>query len=221
MQTNISQLLQLPLFMGIREEDLPIMLDCLGAYKKNYQKGEMILLESNQVRSIGVIISGIVHMVKENAEGGQVLLVSMTEGEFFGESFSCGSRQAASVSFQAASHCQVLFLPFYKVVHSCKTSCIFHHRLIENVVRLIGDKNVRLMQKIEILSQKTLREKILSYLQYRMEEQGTGSVILHLGRQSLADYLCADRSALTRELARMQEDGLIRYEKNTFEILYN
>lgn len=219
MQTNISRLLQLPLFAGIREEDLPAMLDCLGVYQKSYQKGEMILLESNQVRFIGVIISGTVHMVKENAEGSQALLVSMTEGELFGESFSCGSQQAASVSFLAASPCQVLFLPFYKVVHSCNISCVFHHRLIENMVRLIGDKNVRLMQKIEILSQKTLREKILSYLQYKMEEQGNGSVILPLGRQSLADYLCADRSALTRELARMQDDGLIRYEKNTFEIL--
>lgn len=219
MHMDICLLRQLPLFQGIRDEDLPVMLDCLGVFQKEYHKGEMILLESNQVRSVGVVLAGTVHMVKENVEGNRALLVSMMPGELFGESFSCGSQQAASVSFQAASPCQVLFLPFYKVVHSCKMSCVFHHRLIENMVRLIGDKNVRLMQKIEILSQKTLREKILSYLQYKMEEQGNGSVVLHLGRQSLADYLCADRSALTRELARMQDDGLIRYEKNTFEIL--
>lgn len=219
MHMDICLLRQLPLFQGIRDEDLPIMLDCLGVFQKEYHKGEMILLESNQVRSVGVVLAGTVHMVKENVEGNRALLVSMMPGELFGESFSCGSQQAASVSFQAASPCQVLFLPFYKVVHSCKMSCVFHHRLIENMVRLIGDKNVRLMQKIEILSQKTLREKILTYLHYLAEEQGGGSFTLPLGRQAMADYLCADRSALTRELARMQEDGLIRYEKNTFEIL--
>ena len=87
------------------------------------------------------------------------------------------------------------------------------------MVRLIGDKNVQLMHKIEIISKKTLREKIMTYLQQQSIEQSSKHFTISLGRLELAEYLCADRSALTRELSYMQKDGLISYEKNTFLLL--
>ena len=219
MEIEFCKFAHLPLFTGIREEDLSAMLACLGSFQRNYRKGEIILLESNEVRSVGVILSGTVHMIKEDAEGRQTLLVTMREQELFGESFACGSHLSAQVSFRAATHCTVLFLPFYKIIHSCKMSCPFHHRLIENMLQLIGDKNVRLMQKIEVISGKTLREKILAYLRSQAPEDGSRRFSIPLGRLELADYLCADRSALTRELARMKTDGLIWYEKNQFQLL--
>ena len=219
MKLESHKLILLPLFAGIREEDLSAMLACLGSFQKRYRRDEIILLESNEVRSVGVILSGKVHMVKEDAEGAQTLLVTMKENELFGESFSCGSNLAAQVSFRAAADCTVLFLPFYKIIHSCKMSCPFHHRLIENMVQLIGDKNVQLMQKIEVISKKTLREKILAYLRSQAPAQDCRRFTIPLGRLELADYLCADRSALTRELAHMKADGLIWYEKNQFQLL--
>lgn len=79
-------------------------------------------------------------MIKEDAEGYETLLVTMKENALFGESFSCGSHLSAQVSFRAATDCTVLFLLFYKIIHSCKMSCPFHPRLIENMVKLIGDK---------------------------------------------------------------------------------
>lgn len=219
MELDFKKIALFPIFHGIREEDLPAMLNCLGSFQKNYQKDEVIFLESNEIRNVGIILSGTVHMVKEDSEGYQTFLVAMKENELFGESFSCGSRLDAYVSFLAASPCTVLFLPFHRVLHSCKMSCTFHHRLIENMVRLIGDKNVKLMRKIEVISKKTLREKILAYLQQQAVEQSSRQFIIPLGRLELAEYLCADRSALTRELSSMQRDGLIIYDKNTFQLL--
>ena len=219
MQLDFKQLSLLPLFDGISEEDLPAMLRCMGSYQKKYQKDEIIFLESNEVRNVGIILSGIVHMVKEDTEGYHTILVTMQKGELFGESFSCGSHLDSRVSFLAAGPCIVLFLPFYKVIHSCKMSCIFHHRLIENMLRLIGDKNVQLMQKIEIISKKTLRGKIMAYLQNQSLEQNSREFTIPLGRLELAEYLCADRSALTRELSCMKKEGLIWYEKNKIQLL--
>ena len=190
MKLEFHKLALLPLFNGIREEDLSAMLACLGSFQKNYSRDEIILLESNEVRSVGVILSGKVHMIKEDVEGYQTLL-----------------------------DCAVLFLPFYKIIHSCKMSCPFHHRLIENMVKLIGDKNVQLMQKIEVISKKTLREKILAYLRSQSPEDSSRRFTIPLGRLELADYLCADRSALTRELTHMKTEGLIWYEKNEFQLL--
>lgn len=219
MESDFKQISQLPLFAGIREKDLPAMLKCMGSYQKKYQKNEIIFLESKEVRNVGILLSGSVHMVKEDPEGHHTLLVAMKEGELFGESFSCGSHLDSRVSFFAAVPCTVLFLPFYKVIHSCKLSCTFHHRLIENMVRLIGDKNVQLMQKIEIISQKTLRGKIMAYLQNQALEQNSSQFQIPFGRLELAEYLCADRSALTRELSCMKKEGLIWYEKNNFQLL--
>lgn len=219
MHPDFHQLALLPLFAGIDEEDLPAMLTCLGNFQKKYKKREFILLENNEIQSVGIILSGTVHMIKEDAEGYQTLLVTMKEGELFGESFACGSRLDASVSFFAADPCTVLFLPFYKVIHSCKMSCTFHHRLIENMVRLISDKNVQLMHKIEVISKKTLRKKIMAYLQQQSREQNSRLFTIPFGRLELAEYLCADRSALTRELTCMKKEGIIRYKENTFELL--
>ena len=112
-----------------------------------------------------------------------------------------------------------MFLPFKKVMHTCSHACVFHHQLIENMVRIIANKNRDLIRKIEVVSKKTLREKILAYLSIQAQANGTRYFEIPLGRLELADYLCADRSALTRELAKMRDDGLIDYDKNCFRIL--
>ena len=104
-------------------------------------------------------------------------------------------------------------------MHTCCRSFAFHQQLIENMVRIIADKNRDLMRKIEVVSKKSLREKILAYLSVQAQQNEARYFEIPLGRLELADYLCADRSALTRELARMRDDGLIDYDKNMFRIL--
>ena len=136
--------------------------------------------------------------------------------ELFGESFACASQLSARVSFVAAAPCAVLFLPFHKVIHSCTLACTFHHRLIENMLRLLSEKNQRLMDKVAIISQRTLRDKILAYLRTEADYQQSRRFTIPLGRVELSEYLGVNRSALTRELAQMREEGLIDFEKNTF-----
>lgn len=219
MHDYVEQLTSFPLFYDIKKEDLLPMLSCLGSYTKSYSKNEIIFLESQNIRSIGIILNGTVHMMKEDSHGNETLITYLKQKEIFGETFVCGSQTYAHVSFIAATACTVLFLPFHKVVHSCTMSCLHHHRLIENMIRLISDKNVLLMNKVEIISKKTLREKILAYLTLQSEKFHSHMFTIPLGRIELANYLCTDRSALTRELSLMKKDGIIDYEKNTFQIL--
>ena len=91
--------------------------------------------------------------------------------------------------------------------------------MIENMVRIIARKNRELMRKVEVVSKKSLREKILAYLSIQSQSQGSNRFEVPLGRVEWAEYLCADRSALTRELAKMKDEGLIDYQRNSFEIL--
>jgi CRP-like cAMP-binding protein len=87
------------------------------------------------------------------------------------------------------------------------------------MVKIIADKNRDLMQKVDVVSKRTIREKLLAYLSIQAQVQNSRYFEIPLGRVELAEYLCVDRSALTRELAKMKEDGLIDYDKNCFRIL--
>lgn len=218
MQIKAAMVKDFPLFNGIDERHLENMLDCLGGRSQLYKKGQDIQLAFETISYIGVVLRGIVHMIKEDLYGNRTILVTMKRGDQFGETFACCDYIGSSVSFLSSGESEILLLPFAKVIHSCSSSCMFHHRLIENMFQLIADKNFHLMKKIEITSKKTLEEKIMTYLTMQAEEHQQPAFEIPLGRIELAEYLCADRSALTRELSSMKKKGLIDYHKNTFRI---
>lgn len=182
------------------------------------QKGEIVAFETDKIEHIGIILSGAVDMVKEDLWGNKTTLVRMRARELFGETFACGDTLSV-VTFMVTENAEILFLPFRKVMHTCKMTCRFHHRLIENMVQQIAAKNRDLIRKVEVVSKKNLREKILAYLSQQAQLTNTRYFEIPLGRVELADYLCSDRSALTRELSNMKADGLIDYDKNMFRIL--
>lgn len=214
-----EKLLLFPLFYGIKDVDLGGMLTCLNANIREFEKDEYVYRDQEEIKSIGIIIKGRVQMIREDMWGNKAILVNMAESELFGETFACGSNMNASVSFVSMEDSIILFLPFERVMHSCSMTCVFHHRMIENMVRLIADKNALLMEKIDIISKKTLREKIATFLACQAEKNESRTFDIHMGRIELAEYLHADRSALTRELNAMQTEGLISFEKKRFQIL--
>ena len=207
------------LFHGIEQDNLPVMLGCLGYRMETYKKGEFISMEGEHLENIGLVVKGSVDMIKEDFWGNKNILMRMRQGSVFGETFICGSASLATVSFCAASDTEVLFLPFKRVMHTCTNACAFHHRLVENMVQLIADKNLELMRKVEVVTKKTLREKILAYLSQQAQLEGGSYFEIPLGRIELAEYVCADRSALTRELNAMKEEGLLDYDRNMFRLL--
>lgn len=216
---DFLQQLSTPLFEGIAPEDRQAMLGCVGYHVAQFRKGDIVALEGENVKHIGIVLSGAVDMVKEDIWGNKTMLVRMGRDDIFGESFACGSDTLSVVTFLVSEDARILFMPFGRVMRSCAMSCEFHHRLTENMVRIIADKNRDLMRKVEVVSKRTTREKLLTYLSLQAQLQGTRYFEVPLGRVELAEYLCVDRSAMTRELAKMKEDGLIDYDKNCFRML--
>lgn len=208
-----------PLFEGIQPDDLNTMLGCIGYHIGTFRKGETLALEDENIKHIGILLSGVVDMIKEDFWGNKTLLVRMHKDELFGETFACGTDTRSIVSFVVSEDAEILFIPFNKVMHTCSMTCVFHHRLIENMIRIIANKSRDLMHKVDVISKKTLREKILTYLSLQAQTSSSHYFEIPLGRVELAEYMCADRSALTRELAKMKADGVIDYDKNCFRIL--
>ena len=211
--------LKSPLFDGIEPEDRMAILGCIGYYMGTFQKGDIVAFEAERIKHVGVVLSGSVDMIKEDIWGNKTMLVRMYEDDVFGETFACGSDNLSVVTFLVSQDAKILFLSFDRVMHSCSMACQFHHRLIENMLRIIANKNRDLMRKVEVVFKRTIREKILAYLSIQSQTRGSRYFEIPLGRVELAEYLCIDRSALTRELVKMKEDGLIDYDKNCFRML--
>ena len=208
-----------PLFDGINPEDRKAMLSCIGYHMGTFRKGDIVAFEEENIKHIGILLSGAVDMVKEDIWGNKTMLVRMRKDELFGETFACGEDNLSVVTFVVSEDAKILFMPFDRVMHSCTMACQFHHQLIENMVHIIANKNRDLMRKVEVVSKRTIREKLLAYLSIQAQIQESRYFEIPLGRVELAEYLCVDRSALTRELVKMKADGLIDYDKNCFRMI--
>ena len=216
---EILKTVQTPLFEGIAPQDRTTMLGCIGYHISTFRKGDIIAFENEKIRHVGIVLSGAVDMIKEDLWGNKTLLVRAHQNDLFGETFACGSDNLSVVTFLVSEDAKILFIPFDRVMHSCTMACDFHHKLIENMVRIIADKNRDLMRKIEVVSKRTTQEKLLTYLSIQAQLQGTRYFEIPLGRVELAEYLCVDRSAMTRELAKMKDEGLIDFDRNCFKML--
>ena len=219
MQANVNLLQKIPLFKGIKVKDFGALFACVGVRKESYEKGEFVFLNGNVTKSIGILLAGRVQTVKEDIFGNRAILNDLGPKAVFGESFVCGGSYALTVSVQAVENSDVLFLPFERVMHMCPSGCSFHNAMIKNMVEMIARKNIKLVEKLEVLTKRSLREKMLAYLSLLAQELGSATVTSAMGRVDLADFLGVDRSALTRELNRMRDAGLIVFDKNTYTLM--
>ena len=210
--------LRCPLFAGIEANQLDSLLDCLTAVKRIYRKDEFIFTAGGKATSVGVVVSGGVHVLQEDFWGHRVILAHIGLGGLFGEAFSCAGKGMLPVSVTASETTEVMLIDYRKIATTCSSACVFHMQLIKNMMRILAEKNILLTQKIEHLAKRTTRDKLLAFLSSQAMIAGTDTVVIPFNRQELADYLAVDRSALSRELGAMQAEGLLNYDKNRFEL---
>lgn len=206
------------LFEGIKTEDLLSIMSCLDARTKDYYKGETIISLHEPAKRVGIMLEGRASIAKEDAFGNQTLMSEAIPGQIFGEVFACARVEQIPVRVEAVTDCRILFLDCHRIITSCTSACEFHHRLIENMLSIMAHKAMALNQKIEHISKRTTREKLLSYLADCAREAGEEEFELPFNRQQLADYLCVDRSAMCTELGRLRDDGIIELNKKKIRL---
>ena len=219
-KAHITDISHLPVFDGISPADCTLLFDCLGCRIREYKKDCRIRLDRDLTGNVGTVIEGSVNMYKEDIWGNRTLLSYMKPGDVFGEAFSFTeiTPDREGVSFIAVSPALILFLPAGRILHPCINSCPFHHQLSKNMFAMIGLKNRRLMERIEVSSQGSVREKILAYLSMEAQHQGRTSFRLPLRRTEMADYLSVNRSAMSRELTALKNEGVIDFDKDFFTL---
>jgi CRP-like cAMP-binding protein len=208
-----------PLFAGIEASNIEQILPCLSASVRRAEKNAFILSAEDSVSFVGLILSGNVHIVSEDFWGRKDILSQLGPGELFAESFSCAQVDRIPVSVVAMEHTEVMLVDCRKIITTCSSACAFHAQLIANMLQIIANKNIALMQKIEQLSKRTTREKLLAYLSDEAQKAGRSAFDIPFSRQEMADYLSVDRSAMSSELGRMRDEGLIEFDRNHFALL--
>ena len=206
-----------PLFEGISRAEFGGMLACLGAVPVRLGRGQLLWCEGEPARSVGILAAGALDIVRQDCFGSRSIVARIAPGGVFGESFACAGVEALPVSVEAAQDSVVILLDCRRIVSTCSTACAFHSRVVSNLLRLVALKNLELNRKLEILSRRSTREKLMAYLLSQAPKQG-GSFTIPYDRQELADYLGVDRSGLSAEIGKLRREGVLECEKNRFRL---
>ena len=209
MKKYFEILAKCPLFDGIEPNDLNTMIGCLHGKTKTVPKGSPVFLEGEPARFVGVVLFGTVQVVREDYYGNRSVMTILQPGELFAEVFSCAGLDTMPVSAIALTDSEVLLLDCRPVLSSCSNSCHFHNTLIKNLLQEMAQKNLALSRKIRYMSKKTTKEKLMTYLLDQAKQQGSNEFVIPHDRQSLADYLGVERSAMSAEISKLKQSGQI------------
>ncbi len=205
-------MLDIDLFENIENSEILKILECFGIITKVFKKNSYILKTGGKIDFLGVILDGNAQIIKNGS-----IIENLKTNDIFGHNIVCLGENKSPVDIIAMSNCEVLFLPFERVVTPCDKLCSYHLKLIKNIMKMISKRNSLLNDKIDIIGQKTIRDKILALL--RTHSKGDGVFTIPYTREEMARFLCTDRCALSRELSKMQNEGILKFRKNYFELL--
>lgn len=201
------------MFSGVSEDEIVSMLSCLDARLCSYKKGEYVLRQGEHVNKICVLVAGELHIQRDDYWGNRTIVNRIDEGETFGEAYVSPRSRAMLNDVVAVEDSDVIFFDVNRVIVTCSSACRFHSMVVQNLFYDISDKNRKLLQKLGHMSGRTTRAKLISYLSDEAKKHGSASFKIPFNRQQLADFLSVDRSAMSGELCKMRDDGLLEFEK--------
>ena len=220
MKEYFAVLRSCPLFQGIAEEDFAAVLDCLGGNIVRFAKRETILSEGEPVRYMGIVLSGSAQVVQVDYFGNRSIVANLEPSELFAESFACAGVKEMPVQVVAnEDDTAVLWIDHLRITQPYGNDCGFYRKLIDNLLKIAATKNLAFHQKVEILSKRTTREKLMAYLMLQAKKNHSSSFTIPFDRQELADYLGVDRSGLSAEISKLRREGVFQCERNHFTLL--
>jgi len=216
MEKYINALKTISLFTDIEITDIKSLLTCLSAKTQHFKANTTVFLAGNKAEYVGIVLSGRVQVVKEDFYGNKNIVASVEKGQLFGEAFACADLEILPVSVFSVEDSEIMLIDYKKIITTCSNTCSFHSKLIYNMLTIVANKNIMLSQKIEFISKRTTKEKLLAYLSYEAKKAGSNSFTIQFNRQELADFLSVDRSAMSAELCKLKDSGVIEFAKNKF-----
>lgn len=217
MKHYLSILKQMPLFESADDDAILRILNCLDGHQKTFEKNEIIYHYFDQINCAGIVLDGEIDAVILTACGKEYGVRRFTKGTLFGESYACVPSEQSAIQIVAKKKTSVLFLKFSNLFLPQSHCCPFAAQVTANLLRETAKNNIFQNNKLQLLTQKHIRDRLMIYLGSINSSDRT--IILPFNRQGLANYLGVERSALSRELCKMKAEGLIDFYKNKITIL--
>ena len=205
------------LFAGLTDGEFAELLRVGHAREAEYEKDSVILLSGDVTSEFGVVLQGSVNIESVDVWGNVGVLDNVSRGRVFAETYAF-LKTPLMVDVVAAEKCRVLFLRIAPLLDG-KTDTPLKHKFIANTLEMFAEKNMTLSRRIFCSSPKNVRARVMTYLSGEAKKNGSTSFSVPFDRRRMADYLNVERTALSKELSKMQSDGLIRFRKNRFELL--
>lgn len=219
MQKYIDTLKRSQLFYGVGDSEIVVMLNCLQARMLTFKKGDYIFREGERIDHITVLVEGKILVQHDDFWGNRNIVNVIRVGEMFGEAYVAPESGALLNDVIAEEDSSVIFFDIKRILTVCSTACRFHSMVVQNLFFSISEKNRSLVQKIGHMSKRSTRAKLLSYLSDEAKRHNSNRFTIPFSRQQLADFLCVDRSAMSNELCKMRDEGLLKFDKNEFTLL--
>lgn len=207
-----------PFFQGMTEEEILSVLHCVQATVSRKKKDEYIFRIGDSTESMGLVLKGSVLSLQEDLWGHRNIMHRIGPGEYFAESFAVTPGSVLNVSVVAETDAEIMLLNMRRFLETCPNACAHHNRLIRNLTAVMAGHIMDLSEKITHMAKRSTREKLLSYLSAESMRQGKLSFSIAYDRQQLADYLCVERAAMSVELSKLQKEGLLKTNRNHFEL---
>ena len=214
-----NQIKNSSVFYGMNDEELKGLLECFNARLKKYEKNDLIIRQGDLISNIYLILDGEVNIEKDSFWGRRIIISRLEKNDNIALSFVGSKSVESSIDATAVKDTLVLILGYEKCTCMCQNACTRHKVLINNLFQILSKENLELIQKIENISQKTIRDKILTFLSNEAQKKHSNTFDIQFNRQDLADYLNIDRSAMSFELSKLQKEGILKFNKNHFELM--
>lgn len=207
------------LFNGINQDDCLRMVKCFNADCRRYKAGACIAQFDDLTDRLGIILSGNIVIVRYDINGVRTIIESVEKGGVFGTFFTYNILRRNSVEIISETDCEVMFVHRSEITKRCENACLCHSQVVENLLKIMSENTVRLNQRIDVLSQRTIEDRLISYLRIVEDKTPDGKTPqIPFSTTALSDYLCVNRSALQRQITKMKQAGTLTISKRKFRL---
>ena len=207
------------LLKDLDEEGFCRICECMNVKELHLRNRQTFISESDPCNRIGIVVTGAVRLTRQRIDGGRNVLETIPENGVFGSTYVFRDVSTMGISMSAVGETIVLLFEIEKITRPCHKVCVAHLQFVRNLLTVMSQTTFALKQKLRILSQRSIRGRLMLFLNIRAKRAKSNEFDIQFDRQALADYLCVDRSALSAELSKLRAERKVESVKNHFKLL--
>lgn len=206
------------LFRNMTDEEILQTIAAMSPHRAKYPRRTVVAQDGDLFPDIGIILSGNLRLAHVDSNGNNNLLYVLKEGDMVGELNAVG-RYKLHLSISTGEPTEILYLSVEQLLRKNVLTAPTQIRFLQNLTLAVAQKGQYLTRKLEDSTRRSMRERLQDYLSDQYHKAGSRTFVIPLNRQDLADFLFVDRSALSNELCKMRDEGLLRFDRSKFELL--